>query len=848
MSTVSERLREGTSVNTRSRQRRIAMMLVTSLAVPLSILTAAPASADLAVGGDNPKIEPKVRHQIAQRGTTGFWVVLDSEPDLSGAERLKDKTAKARFVHTAKTRHAVKSQTGLRALLDRRHAKYNSFWIDNSLFVTGDSGLLAEIAARPEVAAVEADEPVALPDPLPGASEPSVNAVEWNIDRVNAPQVWSGLGVRGEGIVVANIDTGVKHDHPALASQYRGRDVNGAVNHNYNWYDPTAACSVGTPCDNHGHGSHTMGTMIGDDGAGNQIGVAPGAKWIAAKGCPSSYCSRDAILASGQWLVAPTDLAGQNPRPDLAPDVVNNSWGELAYDTWYAETVRSWIAAGIFPAFANGNNGPGCVTSATPGTYAASYSTGAFDINNAIAGFSGRGTGENGEVKPNIAAPGVNVRSSVPSGYTTYSGTSMASPHTAGAVALVWSSSPTVRGDVAATREILDDTATDADDTSCGGTPDDNNVFGEGRLDAYAAVRAAPHGALGTLTGRVTTSDGSPLADARVTVTGPMVRTRSTATDGSYSFDPITVGDYTVSVSKFGYLTATATVSITQGQTSLRNFTLAPAPTATLSGTVRLSSGEAAVAATVRVLNAPAGTVTDAQGRYQMTLPHGDHQVEVTSGNRCAITTTEPVPITGATQRDFTLSLRTDPFGYTCRTASLPYTPGSNRLSLTGGDVLAEINLPFWMRLYGTEYRKATIDTNGVLCFAQCPGSVLGNRAVPWNGTPNGAIFPFWDNLVVDDMAGVYTGTTGTMPNRTFIVEWRNVAFFTDGTLRVSFEVMLHENGQITLQYADIGGALLEAGVYATIGMEDATGTVGYQYSYNEPVVANGRGITFRAG
>ena len=135
-------------------------------------------------------------------------------------------------------------------------------------------------------------------------------------------------------MTVASIDTGVDYSHPALAGKYRGRHADGSVDNDYNWFDPSHVCSTAAPCDNVGHGTHTMGTMVGGqipDGA-DQIGVAPGATWIAAKGCASSSCSRAALLAAGQWIVAPTDLSGRNPRPDLAPDVVNNSWGSGALD------------------------------------------------------------------------------------------------------------------------------------------------------------------------------------------------------------------------------------------------------------------------------------------------------------------------------------------------------------------------------------------------------------------------------------------------------------------------------------------------------------------------------------
>ena len=170
----------------------------------------------------------------------------------------------------------------------------------------------------------------------------------------------------------------------------------GVFDHNYNWYDPSLVCGSPSrvPCDNNGHGTHTMGTIVGDDGGSNQIGVAPGARWIAAKGCESGSCSTTALVNSGQWMLAPKDLNGLNPRTDLRPQVVSNSWGNgNGADTFYQSVVQAWIASGIFPVFANGNSGPSCGTVGAPGSYPESFGVGAYDVNNAIASFSSRGPG-----------------------------------------------------------------------------------------------------------------------------------------------------------------------------------------------------------------------------------------------------------------------------------------------------------------------------------------------------------------------------------------------------------------------------------------------------------------------
>jgi subtilisin family serine protease len=439
------------------------------------------------------KVEPALAERVASGGEATFFVVMHEEANLLPAYGLLNRTARGTFVYQTLNEVAARSQADLRALLDARGVRYQPFWILNAIRVKAGEALMLEIAARPDVKSIHAEKVYQIPVPQPGMQEDRVNGIEWGVDRIRAPLVWTTFNVRGENTVVANIDTGVQYNHPALVNQYRGNLGGGNFNHNYNWHDPSKICGNPSlvPCDNNSHGTHTMGTMVGDDGGANQIGVAPRAKWIAAKGCESGNCSENALLSSAQWILAPTDLNGLNPRPDLRPHVVNNSWGGGGGDPWYSPSVNAWVASGIFPAFAAGNEGSGCRTLRSPGDYVESYTAGSFDINNNISGFSSRGPSSFGpnEIKPNLAAPGSNVRSSVPvNGYANFNGTSMATPHMAATVALIWSRTPALIGNIAATRQLLDDGAVDVANSQCGGTTDDNNVWGEGRLDAFASV------------------------------------------------------------------------------------------------------------------------------------------------------------------------------------------------------------------------------------------------------------------------------------------------------------------------------------------------------------------------
>lgn len=199
------------------------------------------------------KIDPKL--QRAAQGDTTFWVILREKAELGSAKNIKSWKDRGQFVVERLQDTANRSQGSIRSLLKGKGKKYETFWIANAIKVTADQATIKELATRPEVLEITADEPIPVPDPGDGKEEPSADAVEWNIDRISAPRVWSTFNVRGEGIVVANIDSGVLHTHPAVVNQYRGRRVDGTFDHNYSWYDPANACnnSRAVPCDNNGH-------------------------------------------------------------------------------------------------------------------------------------------------------------------------------------------------------------------------------------------------------------------------------------------------------------------------------------------------------------------------------------------------------------------------------------------------------------------------------------------------------------------------------------------------------------------------------------------------------------------
>src|SRR3954453_4232858 len=375
------------------------------------------------------KVEPRVLDDTASGQNTEFLVLMNEQADLTAAYGMKDQDARGWVVYNTLRATADRSQASLKAALSQRNIGYQSYGAANMLLVRGDRSVVDNLAARSDVKVIESNDSFkGFNDPVGMQNSPidnnSPDAVEWGVQRVNAPQVWA-MGFTGQGIVVANQDTGMRWTHNAIKPHYRGWNGSTA-DHNYNWHDSIhtggGVCGPNSPfpCDDNGHGTHTTGTTVGDDGAGNQVGVAPGAKWIGCRNMDQGNGTPATYTECFQFMIAPTDLAGNNADPTLRPHVLNNSWGcpasEGCTTRGELETiVNNTQAAGIFVAFSAGNSGSACGTvSGPPAIYEAAFSTGAIDINNTLAGFSSRGPSTfytPNLLKPNISAPGVSVRS-----------------------------------------------------------------------------------------------------------------------------------------------------------------------------------------------------------------------------------------------------------------------------------------------------------------------------------------------------------------------------------------------------------------------------------------------------
>ncbi|PAE35473.1 S8 family serine peptidase, partial [Bacillus sp. 7884-1] len=447
---------------------------------------------------------------------------------------------------------ANETQYSIKNYLDQEKKKGNvkefqSFYIVNGMAVTATKEVMEKLATFPEVEKIEPNETVQLSSNESGETsaqpttdieptgdieptadieptgdiqpttdiqptgdieptadiQPDTTSIEWNIAKIDAPQAWN-MGFDGTGTVVATIDTGVNWNHPALKEKYRGYNPANPdqPDNTFNWFDAVNGKSA--PYDEPGQGTHVTGIMVGSEPNGsNQIGVAPGAKWIAVKAF--NYNGGTGLmvdlLEAGEWILAPKDAQG-NPHPEKAPDVVNNTWGKYqeGIDEWFRPMVQNWRAAEIFPVFVAGN-GAGLTLGRiwNPANYPESFTIGVTDSNNQRASFSARGPSPYGEMKPDITAPGVGVRSSWKgSNYQGLNGTGSGAPHVSGVVALMRQANPSITVDKI--EQILHDSAMPLTDSEFPTSP--NNGYGYGLVNAYNAVSSIVSG-LGRVQGQV---------------------------------------------------------------------------------------------------------------------------------------------------------------------------------------------------------------------------------------------------------------------------------------------------------------------------------------------------------
>lgn len=600
------------------------------------------------------------------RSQTRYLVYMREQPDLSALESQVFASAADRRAAAVDMLNSFTSasQAPVRALLDDRIsassvAGYQPFYVANVIAVEGNLLTLIELAQREDVAYIDANYPlVPMWDPRTFGPQPAAQDTpdalsprNWNIDLVDADRVWQELGIRGTGAVVAGFDTGVTYDHPALRDTYRGLQANGDYDHNYSWFEPDSRLypdgnlgeslsNVPYDCDYWGtHGTHTMGTMVGDGGVpGTQIGMAPAARWIAVPGIcfgtmPGYRGDDIGGIKAFQWLLCPTDLTGDPASADCskAPDVINNSWGSAnPTSETFRPIVKTLRQAGVAAVFASGNPSAGPGSIGSPASIPEGITVGATDSYDEVTYFSGQGPSfYAGEQKPELSAPGLYVLSSV-GGYSDYgegSGTSMAAPHVAGLIALLVSADlrDGIRDfDVDELERFMTHTAVDL------GALGPDGEYGYGRINALAAVSWAV--SAGDLAGAVRTAgSGLPVREAQITgakIGGDDQFTTTTGASGLYS-TTVPGGVYNVDVTAWGHTSKSfPSQQVIANTQSIIDFVLDALPSATISGTV---TGPAGPVGGVRITvdGAPAyvATTTATDGSFALTLPIGRHDL-----------------------------------------------------------------------------------------------------------------------------------------------------------------------------------------------------------------------------
>ncbi len=598
------------------------MKLRSALPCALLLLSVLLAPRVAHAGALDPDLEMRLR---AASPSTEFRVIamLEDRPDVTTqARRLYregwDPAARHEQVVRTLQRAAARSQGPLLRRLHeskRRGAvsAITPLWIVNAVAFEGLPGAIRAASRAAGVDQIVEDSPIALEEPVEMQPDaPRVQSHEWGLDMIRAPEVWA-LGYFGAGRVVCNLDTGVEGDHPALADKWRGVDGGDWRHH---WFDPSTGSSF--PIDDSYHGTHTMGTMVAAE-VGDTVGVAPGAQWIAALTIGGSGDFVSKSLQAFEWA---TDPDGDPGTPDY-PDVISNSWTDLqprCLSTFH-QAIDNAEAAGAAVVFSAGNSGPGSESITSPKNRATTpvniFATGALQSNEQIASFSSRGPSycDHVTIKPEATAPGDDVRSTMPSGYGLLSGTSMAAPHVAGAVAILKEVNPSL--DPETVKTILIETARDA------GSPGEDNTYGNGIIDLYEAFLAAATG-YGTLAGQVQdAASGAPLS-AAIEVVGTPRRTRA-GEDGLFILPLPADSTFDIVATYFGYLPAEFQVELAPGDTLRKLVAMDAAATGGIAGIVRDEGAVPVVGAEVALLDTPLPSVyTDAFGAFTIDAAPAD--------------------------------------------------------------------------------------------------------------------------------------------------------------------------------------------------------------------------------
>lgn len=578
------------------------------------------------------KVEPALLKEVLggdEGSRLRFVVELAHQVSLASLPRTQTRLDRRHEVVTMLQTIALQTQADLLSFLQARQLAgqvqlIHPFWIFNGLGVIADADTLLALASRPEVRMIREDRWRRWVEPFPlieSLARPDGSSTGWNIGQIRADLAWSALGLHGNGVTVAIMDTGVDWQHPALLQRYRGYKAEGLPIHQGNWLCTTDEAYL-YPVDGHGHGTHVAGIAVGNpDLAGQAIGVAPGARWIAVKMLDDQGYAYDSwIHAAFEWIMAP---AGD---PSLAPDVVNGSWGSRdARDETFRADLQALRTAEIVPVFSAGNEGPSASSLRSPASHPEAIAVGAADDLDEATSFSSRGPSPWGEIKPEVIAPGVQIRSTLPGGtYGVHNGTSMAAPHVSGLVALMLEAAPSLTADEI--EVILTSTA----HTTSEHVP--NIDSGWGRIDAYEAASTAL--SAGIVAGQVSRHpDLQPLPTAEISVYDDLGEQRAIvrANDAGRYRVALPAGRYSMKISAFGYASQTVPgVSVQAAVTTTVDLTLSPSLAGVLWGQIIDAETGGPVGADLTIVGTPAFTSSDPQtGQYSLNLPAGIYTLQV---------------------------------------------------------------------------------------------------------------------------------------------------------------------------------------------------------------------------
>ncbi|HUS94262.1 MAG TPA: S8 family serine peptidase [Patescibacteria group bacterium] len=478
-------------------------------------------------------------------------------------------------------------------------------WIVNAVQVTANNEAIDELSSHPDVRLITLDQKIQFLEPKELSLTQAPISLSWGVDIIRSAYAWHGLGVSGQGVTVAIMDTGVDWVHPDLLNNYRGNPGNNDIKHLGNWFD--AVDSSVAPIDPNGHGTHVAGTAVGENG----IGVAPGAEWIAVRVLDSEgYGKIGDIHAGFQWLLAP------DGDPNKSPDLVNNSWSGSTQMIDFMTDISALQSAGIIPIFAVGNRGPFEGSVGAPASYPGTVAVGATDDQDLVAWFSSRGPSPyTADPKPTVVAPGTNILSSLPDGKYGFSlGTSMATPHVVGVYALLLSANPAM-SEIEATAIITRTTTTiDLDQP--------NHVSGWGRVDAYAALSEVAEG--GLIEGTVF-QDSEPLPGATIVITTPLgiPLVFKSNEDGVFSAH-LSPGNYSLKIGNFASTDHySKEVALIAGDNIRFDVYLEKLPGARLYGQLLDGTTLSPISGTLEIPGTPLVTSVGDDGQYDLSLPLG---------------------------------------------------------------------------------------------------------------------------------------------------------------------------------------------------------------------------------